>query len=190
MRTFLHHSAHQPPSAALCPVSTLHAHHLNAWVVLHHRNETLMTFPCRRRAFQSSNLQHLTLATQSRCHKLGKHTSHLHVVGTDESSIFFRISLSVKQNHRNPAVVSLINNRGNGMHLIRRHDQQIDSLRHKLINLANLQFVIIVCRYNLQFHLLIVEVGAHFHLVVQLFAPYILTALRHGNHILLPFPCA
>ena len=79
--------------------------------------------------------------------------SHLVVVGTDKGRVFLRIGFPLKHDDRDTLVVGTVDGWGNGLHLIRSHDEQVDARCHQTINLLHLPFVTIVGSSKPQLHI-------------------------------------
>ena len=87
------------------------------------------------------------IAHQS-CHIVAHSASHFHIIGTYKCGVV-TIRFTVEENYRNPFLHCFVDNRRNGIGLIGRDDEQIDTLTDELLYLLNLPFIVIIGRSKL-----------------------------------------
>ena len=107
---------------------------------------------------------------------LSHHSSHLVVIGTDESCMFPRTCLTFKHNNWYALVISPVYGRRNGLHLIRCNNQQVDTRSYKAVYLLHLSLIAIVCCRELQFYI-VVKVCSHLQLRILFVAPDVIRTL-------------
>ena len=170
----------------LCPVSLNRCHNLHVRL-LQGIGESLVTFLCRRRTFQSQYLHHTPFPIEPVDDIAAHLAPHLIVVGTDEGRIFVGVGLPFKHDDGNTFVEGTVDGRGYRRSLVGSHNQQVDAALNKIAYLLALQFGIVMGRGKAQLHTF-VEVGLHLHLRVLPVAPDILRALGYTYNIFGAFP--
>ena len=130
-------------TAGFCPVTLQTFNELNARISADTLYETAVTFNGGRRSFESHKLNNITMIVELSGHIVTHLTSNFHVVSPDKCRIF-TVSLAVEEDNRNAFLHSFVDNRRNGMGLIGRDNQQIDTVFYELFYLLDLSFIVIV----------------------------------------------
>ena len=102
-------------------------------------------------------------------------TSNFHVVSPDKCRIF-TVSLAVEEDNRNAFLHSFVDNRRNGMGLIGRDNQQIDTVFYELFYLLDLSFIVIVGRSKPHRHT-VFHVSGRPKLLIELVTPNVFRTL-------------
>ena len=136
----------------------------------------------RRGTLQAFDFQHVPSALQPPHDMLAHDFAHLVVIGTDESGIFWRIGLALKDDDGHATVEGTVDGGRNGCHLIGSDDEQLDTAGHQRVYLLNLPLVVVIGRCKAQLHILL-EIGTHAHLGILLVAPDVARALRHPDDV-------
>ena len=169
----LQDALHCLDSTFFLPVSTLRCNHLDARIRFDGIHKATMALQGWRRTIQATDFDNTSLAIQLLGDELTHRITDGIVIAADECRIFIRIGLAVIENHRDSLVESTLHSLGDGAQLVRRDDEQINPLIHKLVDLLILQHIIIIRRS--QFHNeRIIEILTHLQLIVEFIAPDIL----------------
>ena len=102
-------------------------------------------------------------------------TSNFYVVRPDKCRIF-TVSLAVEEDNRNAFLHSFVDNRRNGMGLIGRDNQQIDTVFYELFYLLDLSFIVIVGRSKPHRHT-VFHVSGRPKFLIELVTPNVFRAL-------------
>ena len=146
---------HRLDGTLLGPVTLQGSNKGNTWIMTECFYKTVMTFLCRGRTLQAPNLQHTTFAIQLGGDILSHELTHLEVIRSDISCEFFRGCLPVEDDHRDTHIISPVDSRCYGSHLVRGNNQQIHLLFHELVDLLHLELVIIIGRDQFQVNVII-----------------------------------
>ena len=180
----LQDALHSLDSTFFLPVSTLRCYHLDTRIRLDGIHKATMAFQGRRGTIQTTDFYDTSLTLQLLGDELTHRIADGIVIATYECRIFIRIGLAVVENHRDSLVVCTLHSLGDGTQLIRRDDEQINSLIYKLVYLLVLQHIIIIRRNQLH-NERIIEILTHLQLVIEFITPDILRTLRNTNDKLL-----
>ena len=146
---------HRLDGTLLGPVSLQGSHEGNTRIMTECFYKTVMSLLCRGRTLQAPNLQHTTFAIQLGGDIFAHELTHLEVIRSDISCEFFRGCLPVEDDHRDTHIISPVDSRCYGSHLVRGNNQQIHLLFHELVDLLHLELVIIIGRDQFQVNVII-----------------------------------
>ena len=178
------YAVHLPVTFIIQPPAIARGNDVDAWLSLHGIHKAAMPLDGGRRAAKPLYLHHvkafaLGLRQDVPAHRL----PHLIVVATDEGGVFLRVGLAVEQYHGYAIVVSAVYCRRHSVHLVGRDDKQVYAHLDETVYLRYLRLVV-VARRNITHVDVVIQVCTAHKLVVELVAPVVFAALRHGDDIL------
>lgn len=146
---------HGPEASLLRPVGVELSHDVDRGTHGNNAIEALCPLYRRRRRRESTQLHHTSSFGQRTPQVFSHRRADLTIVGTDIGRIFVGSRAAVEDDHRYSLLISTVDG-GRDRDLSWRHDEQIDPLVHKAVDLIRLQPYVVVGRGDIEIHIIIV----------------------------------